>query len=101
MAGSEITIENVWLKKIWEISGGSEPYPVKVQEKKKVIYNLRPINWYSQRSKFKPFDTKETFLKALNETRYQYAKTHNENSHWLRKVLKNYSAHTGIELTVK
>ncbi|MEY3240308.1 MAG: hypothetical protein RIR11_1746 [Bacteroidota bacterium] len=101
MVGAEITIENVWLKKIWEISGGSEPYPVKVQEKKKVIYNLRPINWYSQRSKFKPFDTKETFLKALNETRYQYAKTHNENSHWLRQVLKNYSAHTGIELTVK
>jgi len=37
MIGFEITIHNIWLKKICEIAGGSEPYPIKVQEKKKVI----------------------------------------------------------------
>ena len=100
MDGVEITIENVWLKKIWELAGGSGTYPVKVQEKKQVIYNLRPISWYSERSTFKAFDSKEDFLKALNETRYQYSKTHHDNSHWLKKVIKNYAEHTGITLTV-
>ena len=100
MEGSKITIENVWLKKIWEIAGGSGTYPIKVQEKKQVIYNLRPINWYSERSTFKPFKSKEEFLMALNETRYQYSKTHHDNSHWLKKVLKNYSEHTGVELVI-
>ena len=100
MDGVEITIENVWLKKIWELAGGSGTYPIKVQEKKQVIYNLRPISWYSERSTFKAFDNKEDFLKALNETRYQYSKTHHDNSHWLKKVIKNYAEHTGTTLTV-
>jgi hypothetical protein len=100
MDGSKITIVNVWLKKIWEISGASSTYPIKVQEKKQVIYNLRPISWYSERNTFKPFESKEAFLKALNETRYQYTKTHHDNSHWLKKVLKNYKENTGVSLDV-
>ena len=100
MNGSEITIKDVWLKKIWELAGASSTYPLKVQEKKNVIYNIRPIIWFSQRSKFPSFQTKEAFLKALNETRYQYPKTHHENGHWLNKVMKNYSDHTGTKLEV-
>lgn len=101
MTGSEITIKDVWLKKIWELSGGSSTYPLKVQEKKKVIYNIRPIIWYSERSKFGAFKSREEFLSALNETRYQYSKTHHDNSHWLKGVIKNYKAHTGSSLVVK
>jgi type II restriction enzyme len=101
MTGSEITIKNVWLKKIWELSGGSSTYPLKVQEKKKVIYNIRPIIWFSERSKFGAFKSKEEFLNALNETRYQYSKTHHDNSHWLKSVIKNYKAHTGSSLEIK
>jgi len=101
MDKAQITIENVWLKKIWELSGGSGTYPIKVQEKKQVIYNLRPISWYSERSTFKSFESKEAFLKALNETRYQYSKTHHDNSHWLKKVLKNYTEHTGKTLSIQ
>jgi hypothetical protein len=101
MTGSEITIKNVWLKKIWELSGGSSTYPLKVQEKKKVIYNIRPIIWFSEKSKFVAFKSKEEFLNALNETRYQYSKTHHDNSHWLKSVIKNYKAHTGSSLEIK
>ncbi len=100
MAGAEISIVNVWLKKIWELTGGSSTYPLKVQEKKKIIYNIRPVNWYSEKSQFKPFGSKETFLAALNETRYKYSVTRYDNSHWLDKVLKNYAAHTGVSLTL-
>jgi hypothetical protein len=101
MKGSELSIENIWLKKIWELSGSSGTYPIKVQEKKNVIYNLRPVTWYSDRSKFKPFENKEQFLAALNETRYQYPQTRPDNAHWMRKVLKNYSEYTGEKLEIK
>lgn len=101
MEGSQITIKDLWLKKIWELSCPSGTYPVKVQEKKQVIYNLRPGVWYSERTKFKPFGSKEEFLSALNETRYQYPQTHHLNAHWLKAVLKNYQMHNGLVLKVK
>jgi type II restriction enzyme len=101
MKGSALSIKNVWLKNIWELSCSSGTYPIKVQEKKSVIYNLRPGTWYSERTTFKPFATKEDFLSALNETRYQYPQTRHTNGHWLQNVIKNYKAHTGIKLSVK
>jgi hypothetical protein len=66
-----------------------------------LIYNIRPSIWYSERSKFKPFNSKEEFLSALNNTRYQYPQTRHTNGHWLRNVLKNYQEHTGVSLTVE
>ena len=40
-------IQELWLKKIWEIAGSSKKYPVKCQIKKDIIYNIRPSSWYS------------------------------------------------------
>lgn len=101
MIDGVISIKNVWLKKIWELACSSSTYPIKVQEKKNIIYNIRPSMWYSDRAKFKPFENKESFLSALNETRYQYPQTRHGNAHWLSKVLKNYQEYTGILLEVK
>jgi type II restriction enzyme len=100
MRDGVISIKNVWLRKIWELACPSGTYPLKVQEKKQVIYNIRPSVWYSERSRFKPFNTKEAFLKALNDTRYQYPQTRHQNAHWLRKVIKNYREHTGVLLSI-
>lgn len=100
MTGSVITIKNVYLKKIWELACPSGTYPLKVQEKKSIIYNIRPSTWYSERSKFKPFASKEDFLSALNNTRYQYPQTRHTNGHWLKNVIKNYKEHTGISLKI-
>ncbi|QEM06762.1 NgoBV family restriction endonuclease [Mucilaginibacter rubeus] len=100
MIGHEITIAGVWLKKIWEMAAPSSTYPLKVQEKKKIIYNIRPIKWYSVKTKFKPFAVKEDFLRALNETRYQYPQTRFANGHWLKEVKTNYAEHTGMELII-
>lgn len=101
MNDGQISIKNVWVKKIWELACPSSTYPLKVQEKKSVIYNIRPSVWYSTRSTFKPFSSKEEFLSALNNTRYQYPQTRHTNGHWLNKVLKNYQEYTGISLDVK
>ncbi|HFA50502.1 MAG TPA: NgoBV family restriction endonuclease [Bacteroidetes bacterium] len=100
MNKSVITIDNIWLKKIWEISGPSGPYPIKVQAKKDVIYNLRPVTWYSQKSIFKPFNDKIDFLKAIDNTRYQYPQTRFSNAQWLKNVIKNYQHHTGTLLNI-
>ncbi|SNB27710.1 Type-2 restriction enzyme NlaIV [Flavobacterium psychrophilum] len=100
MKGSVITIKNVYLKKIWELACPSGTYPLKVQEKKSIIYNIRPSTWYSERNKFKPFASKEDFLSALNNTRYQYPQTRHTNGHWLQNVLKNYKENTGVSLKV-
>lgn len=90
MTGSNIEIVDVWLKKVWEITGGSGTYPLKVQEKKGVIYNIRPVIWYSNRATFKPFKSRLDFVNAINATRYQYPQTHFTNAHWLNKVVTNY-----------
>jgi len=95
MAGGELSIENVWVKKIWELACRSGTYPLKVQEKKNVIYNIRPGVWYSERSKFKPFGSLGEFLSALNETRYRYPQTRHTNAHWLQNVLDNYEGPHG------
>ncbi len=101
MSEGIIKIKDVWCKKIWELACPSSTYPLKVQEKKNVIYNIRPSIWYSERAKFKPFNSKEEFLTALNETRYQYPQTRHTNAHWLKNVLKNYKEYTGEELEVE
>jgi type II restriction enzyme len=100
MTDGKIEIKNVWLKKIWELAASSSTYPIKVQEKKSIIYNLRPAVWYSTRSRFKPFTSLEMFLSALDETRYKYPQTRHNNAHWLSKVLKNYQEYTGIDLVI-
>lgn len=101
MADGQISIKNVWIKKIWELACPSGTYPLKVQEKRNVIYNIRPSVWYSDRSTYKPFTSKEEFLSALNNTRYQYPQTRHANAHWLNKVLENYQEYTGESLQVK
>lgn len=100
MVNSIIKIENIWLKKIWEISGPSGPYPIKLQVKKDVIYNIRPIIWYSDKSTFKAFGSKEKFLIALNNTRYQYPPTRAGNGTWLNRVANNYLHYTGTRLDI-
>ncbi len=72
LVGNTLKIEEVWLKKIWEICGPSERWPLRTQTKRGVIYNIRPINWYSTRASFKPFNCKDKFVEALYKTQKKY-----------------------------
>lgn len=91
LVNGELCINNIWLKKIWEISGPSAAYPIKVQQKRKMIYNLRPITWYSTKDKSaKPFKNKEEFINALSKTLLQYEKTSSDSIKWLSQVLEKY-----------
>jgi hypothetical protein len=72
--GTKLSIDNIWLKKIWEITCPSQKYPLKTQNKKGVIYNIRPATWYSNNSKFKAFSNWSEFVKALYKTEKEYHK---------------------------
>jgi type II restriction enzyme len=95
---SKFSIKNLWLKKIWEITGASADYPVKCQVKQNIIYNIRPISWYSSRAKFSPFNNKSDFVEALHQTLLKYPKTSIDNTEWLDRVKQNYLEHTGESL---
>ena len=80
-----LKIEGMWLKKIWEITCGSDRYPLKTQVKRNVIYNIRPATWTSRNTRFPVFGTKEKFLKAIHDTTLVYH-TPKEADRWLKSV---------------
>lgn len=94
MSGEAVLrIENVWLKNVWEICGPSADWPLKLQVKNGVIYNIRPITWYSSRSTFRPFEDMNAFLEAINTTLRRYTTTHSLwRSGWLDQVRSGYAA---------
>jgi type II restriction enzyme len=93
-----IKIEALWLKKIWEISRPSEEFAVNCQVKQDIIHALRPATWYSSRTKFKPFSSKQDFVNALYNTLIKYDKTVEDPESWIEEVKSNYKEHTGEDL---
>lgn len=94
-----ISIKDIWLKKVWEICGPSGADKIKLQIKKGMIHNIRPISWYSPKSKFPAFNNELLFLKALNET----LRSHQSGNHlyakgWLKTVQSGYEQATGKKL---
>lgn len=64
----------------------------------KIIYNIRPISWESQKAKFKAFKNRLEFVQALHQTLLQYPKTKAVSHNWLNIVEQNYLSHTGQRL---
>lgn len=92
------SIKKLWCKKIWEITGNSDKYPVRCQVKKDGIYNIRPVTWYSTKAKFEPFGNRRRFVEALHQTLMQYLKTKISSQNWLDVVEQNYLSYTGQKL---
>ena len=95
----DVTIKNIWLKKVWEICGPSGSHKIKVQAKKGQIFNIRPISWYSNKTKFKPFNNELLFLRALNATLQTGTGNHLYARGWLKTVQSGYETFTGKKLT--
>lgn len=99
MENAELSVDNVWLKKVWEIAGTSGANPINLQTKYKQPYNLRPVKWYSERAKNKPFTSKVEFLNAISKTHLKYP-VHSESysDNWLELVEAKYFENTGVKL---
>ena len=101
MQNGIVTIEQIWLKNLWEICSTSGTWPVKVQYKNKVIVNIRPATWYSENTDFKPFKSLEHFLAAMEETIYQYPDTRVTTAlNWTKKLVNSYEKHYGKRLSI-
>ena len=101
MEDGVVTVEQFWLKNLWEICSTSSTWPVKVQYKNKVIVNIRPSVWYSDRADFSPFESLEDFLAAIEETIYQYPDTRTTIAlHWKEKLMKSYQNHYDCTLNI-
>jgi len=98
MIDAELSIDNVWLKKVWEMTSPSGQDPIKLQVKRNQIYNLRPCTWYSNRLKYQPFENKVDFLTAISETHNLYPQCDQYKLDWLKIVKAKYFENTGIKL---
>ena len=97
-----VTIKDVWLKKVWEITRRMENYPINLQVKDGVIHKIRPGVWYSDNSTdYKMFESLEDFISAIEETTFKEPKLRDSiASTWLTKFNKAYKARYGKELNV-
>lgn len=94
-----LSIRNIYLKKVWEITGRATDYPLNCQRKNGQIYNIRPISFHSTRAAIPAFTCKEEFLAALYKTVLGHTNRATETREWLRQVLQGYRKHSGIDLT--
>ena len=96
----KISIKDMWLKKIWEISCSSGSYAIKTQTKQKVIVNIRPFNFKSKnyRGAYPAFKTRKDFVIALKDTIGAYRQDQDAAEQWLELITDNYKKFTSQSL---
>jgi len=96
-----VTIENVWLKKVWQITRRMADWPLNLQVKKDVVHKIRPGVWYSKKPRdFKIFERLEDFISAMEETVYQNEDTRKKGSQWKNRFLASYADFYGKKLVI-
>ena len=97
-----VTIKDVWLKKVWEITRRMDKWPMNLQIKDNVVHKIRPAVWYSDASRtdYTTFGSLEEFISAMEETVYQNPKTHNKAGDWKENFIKSYRDYYGISLDI-
>lgn len=98
MIDAQLSIDNIWLKKVWEMTSPSGQDPIKLQVKRNQIYNLRPCTWYSNRLQYQAFKNKIDFLQAIAETHSMYPQCDKYKENWLQIVKNKYFETTGVTL---
>jgi len=86
----KIGIKQMWLKKVWEITGPAEGYALKCQRKNRQLVNIRPATWTTNRSKFPPFNNPVLFLRAISETIQHETNSRSDAKQWLDAVVNGY-----------
>lgn len=97
-----VVIKKMWLKNVWEICRRMENWPLNLQIKDKVVHKIRPCTWYSKGKsvKFKPFESLEDFISAIEQTVYQNPKTREKSGEWMNLFLKSYEKQFHERLTI-
>lgn len=96
-----VTVKDIWLKKVWEITRCMEDWAINLQVKQGVVHKIRPGVWYStKKGNFPMFSCLEDFVSAIEETVYQNPKTHDSASSWKKSFLSSYERFYGIKLSI-
>lgn len=96
-----VTIKDLWIKKVWQITRRMKNWPLNLQIKDNVVHKIRPAVWYStRRVDYKVFESLEDFISAIEETVYQNPKTREKAGTWKVTFLENYEKYKGIQLTI-
>lgn len=88
-----LKIQEIYLKKIWEITCSSEKWPLKTQTKRNVIYNIRPSNFrgHSRGNRYPCFGSVDEFITALFDTEEQYLGRESQNKlRYLQNIQKPF-----------
>lgn len=96
-----ITVKDLWLKKVWEITRRMDNWALNLQVKQNVVHKIRPGTWYSKKpGNFPMFECMEHFISAVEETVYQNPKTHESASTWKKSFLDSYQKFYGVRLSI-
>ena len=96
-----VTIKDLWLKKVWEITRRMEGWSVNLQIKQGVVHKIRPGVWYSDRPGNIPmFRCLEDFIAAIEEAVYQNPKTHDSAATWKKNFIDSYRKFYGVKLNI-
>jgi hypothetical protein len=98
LANGVIKINEIWLKKIWEITCASSQYAVRTNVKQGKIHNIRPYNFKSMSNGFQPFNSRVAFVTAIKDTLAKYTGDSNAADEWLRQVGESYTHFSKTQL---
>lgn len=97
----KVLIKDLWLKKVWEISRRMKDWPLNLQVKQGRVQKIRPCTWYSTQARnFRPFDSLEDFVSAVEQTVYQNPETRHLSAKWLNTFLNAYQKKYGVALNI-
>lgn len=97
-----VTIKDVWLKKVWQITRRMEDHALNLQVKDGVIHKIRPGVWYSDNAvDYSIFESLEDFISAVDDTVYREPRLRDTiATTWLSKFQRNYKSIYGRELNI-
>ena len=96
-----VTIKDLWLKKVWEITRRMDGWSINLQVKQGVVHKIRPGVWYSDRPGNIPmFKSMEDFIAAIEEAVYQNPKTHESAATWKKNFIESYRKFYGVKLDI-
>ena len=96
-----VTVKDLWIKKVWEITRRMDGWAVNLQVKQGVVHKIRPGVWYSKKKGNIPmFCCLEDFLAAIEETVYQNPKTHDSAATWKKKFVASYEKYYGKKIII-
>lgn len=96
-----VTIQKLWLKKVWEITRCMKDWPLNLQVKNNVVHKIRPGVWFgTKKSNYPMFECLEDFIAAIEETVYQNPKTRELTGKWKTNFLSAYEKHFDKKLKI-